>query len=108
MALLRSFGQLVVFFIPAPISLFAPKMHSSQPEIDPVQLREILFAIHYRLAVVSNFKGSIQKLLRSEEHTSEFQSRFDLVCRLLLEKKKKKNSNKHTFNYKKNILISLT
>src|SRR5699024_12706916 len=29
---------------------------------------------------------------RSEEHTSELQSRFDLVCRLLLEKKKKKNT----------------
>src|SRR2546421_8511549 len=28
--------------------------------------------------------------LRSEEHTSELQSRSDLVCRLLLEKKKKK------------------
>src|SRR5438067_6892508 len=27
-------------------------------------------------------------LVRSEEHTSELQSRFDLVCRLLLEKKK--------------------
>src|SRR5699024_12553818 len=27
---------------------------------------------------------------RSEEHTSELQSRFDLVCRLLLEKKKTK------------------
>src|SRR5207249_6586517 len=27
---------------------------------------------------------------RSEEHTSELQSRFDLVCRLLLEKRKKK------------------
>src|SRR5207249_6990765 len=27
---------------------------------------------------------------RSEEHTSELQSRFDLVCRLLLEKKKQK------------------
>src|SRR5207249_9626417 len=27
---------------------------------------------------------------RSEEHTSELQSRFDLVCRLLLEKKKKR------------------
>src|SRR5699024_11284351 len=27
-------------------------------------------------------------LCRSEEHTSELQSRFDLVCRLLLEKKK--------------------
>src|SRR5699024_11467302 len=34
---------------------------------------------------------------RSEEHTSELQSRFDLVCRLLLEKKKKSNvkMNKH-------------
>src|SRR5699024_11301111 len=31
---------------------------------------------------------------RSEEHTSELQSRFDLVCRLLLEKKKKN----HTIN----------
>src|SRR2546421_9426089 len=31
---------------------------------------------------------------RSEEHTSELQSRSDLVCRLLLEKKKKKNNNK--------------
>src|SRR5438309_6274119 len=28
---------------------------------------------------------------RSEEHTSELQSQFHLVCRLLLEKKKKKN-----------------
>src|SRR5438067_9277764 len=32
---------------------------------------------------------------RSEEHTSELQSRFDLVCRLLLEKKKK--TNNHTY-----------
>src|SRR5947209_13954605 len=30
---------------------------------------------------------------RSEEHTSELQSRQYLVCRLLLEKKKKKNKN---------------
>src|SRR5438105_8958711 len=29
---------------------------------------------------------------RSEEHTSELQSRVDLVCRLLLEKKKKKKN----------------
>src|SRR5438874_7315648 len=33
--------------------------------------------------------------IRSEEHTSELQSRRDLVCRLLLEKKKKKRK-KHT------------
>src|SRR2546422_4780480 len=31
-------------------------------------------------------------VLRSEEHTSELQSRLHLVCRLLLEKKKKKNA----------------
>src|SRR5699024_5750801 len=31
-----------------------------------------------------------REAMRSEEHTSELQSRFDLVCRLLLEKKKKK------------------
>src|SRR5437867_6622616 len=30
---------------------------------------------------------------RSEEHTSELQSPYDLVCRLLLEKKKKKKTN---------------
>src|SRR5688572_33200591 len=30
---------------------------------------------------------------RSEEHTSELQSQSNLVCRLLLEKKKKKNQN---------------
>src|SRR5699024_12627910 len=33
---------------------------------------------------------------RSEEHTSELQSRFDLVCRLLLEKKKHKRLNRQT------------
>src|SRR5437868_10139167 len=31
---------------------------------------------------------------RSEEHTSELQSRFDLVCRLLLEKKNKRDKNR--------------
>src|SRR5438874_12252951 len=35
---------------------------------------------------------------RSEEHTSELQSRRDLVCRLLLEKKKKKNNKYRTRN----------
>src|SRR5699024_11606477 len=42
-----------------------------------------------------NFKGFKVKPVedyRSEEHTSELQSRFDLVCRLLLEKKKNKNN----------------
>src|SRR5207249_10468722 len=45
------------------------------------------FEIPSRNASVS---GSRSSRRRSEEHTSELQSRFDLVCRLLLEKKKKK------------------
>src|SRR5690349_23759479 len=36
---------------------------------------------------------------RSEEHTSELQSRRDLVCRLLLEKKKKAITQTHTLYY---------
>src|SRR5689334_24105256 len=36
---------------------------------------------------------------RSEEHTSELQSQFHLVCRLLLEKKKKK----HTINHAQDV-----
>src|SRR2546430_13487893 len=35
---------------------------------------------------------------RSEEHTSELQSQSNLVCRLLLEKKKKKNTHQYTYN----------
>src|SRR5690349_22814652 len=38
---------------------------------------------------------------RSEEHTSELQSRRDLVCRLLLEKKKKKKKKKKNKTQKK-------
>src|SRR5204863_6764239 len=41
-------------------------------------------------------RGSGVITTRSEEHTSELQSRRDLVCRLLLEKKKKTNRNQQT------------
>src|SRR5438874_7213480 len=36
--------------------------------------------------------GELAAMFRSEEHTSELQSRRDLVCRLLLEKKKTKTN----------------
>src|SRR5699024_12046402 len=51
---------------------------------------------HIRQAA-SGYENALPGLLkpalasRSEEHTSELQSRFDLVCRLLLEKKKINN-----------------
>src|SRR5699024_11421417 len=40
-------------------------------------------------AFAEQVEVALAELDRSEEHTSELQSRFDLVCRLLLEKKKK-------------------
>src|SRR5206468_11091060 len=43
--------------------------------------------------VEAHGQGHETRDARSEEHTSELQSRSDLVCRLLLEKKKKKIQN---------------
>src|SRR5690242_21506278 len=43
---------------------------------------------------------------RSEEHTSELQSHVNLVCRLLLEKKKKKHATVH-YNKARAILLSI-
>src|SRR5689334_23465795 len=53
-------------------------------------------ALHVREMKVGHRRGGQWRTLgslvcsRSEEHTSELQSQFHLVCRLLLEKKKKK------------------
>src|SRR5437868_10683916 len=52
--------------------------------------------VEYALLVAAPFALPLLLLAqieRSEEHTSELQSRFDLVCRLLLEKKKKQTTN---------------
>src|SRR5690349_22206100 len=47
-------------------------------------------------------RATFQGYVRSEEHTSELQSRRDLVCRLLLEKKKRKQAQqKKRLNYGK-------
>src|SRR5204863_1733342 len=52
--------------------------------------------LEHRLRMPGSRAGAVGECLRrgnprSEEHTSELQSRRDLVCRLLLEKKNKKN-----------------
>src|SRR5207249_11480969 len=43
---------------------------------------------HVPAAIEPQRAHALEQRVRSEEHTSELQSRFDLVCRLLLEKKK--------------------
>src|SRR5256885_13078510 len=49
--------------------------------------------------LVAEQAGCRSRGARSEEHTSELQSPCNLVCRLLLEKKKKKNSTTYTRYY---------
>src|SRR2546429_4290526 len=48
--------------------------------------------------LVLDIEGDLSRLIRkrSEEHTSELQSRLHLVCRLLLEKKKKNENIRHS------------
>src|SRR2546425_5859820 len=48
------------------------------------------------LHILQDSHRSNLRLERSEEHTSELQSLAYLVCRLLLEKKKKRAKNKHS------------
>src|SRR5690606_40173210 len=59
-----------------------------QPGLQAAQLSPGLF----NAGGIMIAEGQIE---RSEEHTSELQSRENLVCRLLLEKKKKKITNRY-------------
>src|SRR5207247_2889944 len=57
----------------------------------PATLQDSLMARLDRLVTakaVAQYAAVLGRQFRSEEHTSELQSRVDLVCRLLLEKKK--------------------
>src|SRR5699024_12045938 len=56
--------------------------YEMSPNSDPAQKQ----FLDDRITQLQALDGATE---RSEEHTSELQSRFDLVCRLLLEKKKK-------------------
>src|SRR5690606_41195079 len=65
------------------------------------KLPVIQFSIKPRLCVLSAGEEVCRDELeitwaRSEEHTSELQSRENLVCRLLLEKKKRKSEQAHS------------
>src|SRR5699024_12622620 len=104
-----------IFFAFALVSLFFFFPTTSTPQLYTLSLHDalpisILFAVSTTISFfvtafpfgrikfnfsnkVSNFSRSSARKTRSEEHTSELQSRFDLVCRLLLEKKKKKTTH---------------
>src|SRR5437867_9903695 len=74
----------------APTEIYTLSLHDALP-ISTAARSE--WRSHRAGAAPSPF-GSRSFKIRSEEHTSELQSPYDLVCRLLLEKKKKnKNIN---------------
>src|SRR5690554_7308579 len=101
---------LFFFNVPAPSEIYTLSLHDALPILRTAQssgqmltqdenLVTVDLQVQYRVgdakAYVLNIRDSNQAL-RSEEHTSELQSRPHLVCRLLLEKKKKKKKQKQT------------
>src|SRR5699024_12825910 len=82
---------------PATTEIYTLSLHDALPISIGQQIFEAL-KIHEGLGKTEGTKRAIELLNRprSEEHTSELQSRFDLVCRLLLEKKKKKKETRQT------------
>src|SRR5207249_4710870 len=72
--------------------VFVDESHQTVPQIGGMyegdrSRKQTLVDFGFRLP------SALDNRPRSEEHTSELQSRFDLVCRLLLEKKKKHMNN---------------
>src|SRR5947209_13682905 len=65
----------------------------SPPDRDETMIRRANLARACATSVARR-RNALRLLRRSEEHTSELQSRQYLVCRLLLEKKKKKKKKK--------------
>src|SRR2546426_2146791 len=57
---------------------------------------EVAVGLGLTAGLLTTLAAGIGLLLRSEEHTSELQSPCNLVCRLLLEKKKKERETHHT------------
>src|SRR5699024_12543380 len=84
---------------PAPSALYTLSLHDALPILSGDVAPGALLAVVgpngagkstlFRgiVGLLKPLAGTIAGLKRSEEHTSELQSRFDLVCRLLLEKK---------------------
>src|SRR2546430_9289723 len=70
----------------ATTEIYTLSLHDALPISDTID-RDVRRKLQVRLPV--QFLKAQQAGIRSEEHTSELQSQSNLVCRLLLEKKKK-------------------
>src|SRR5207248_11307565 len=97
LSFLRSSPSFFFFHATAPTAISTLSLHDALPiclvafifaASGPVA---IILAVGTRGALAPSDLSSWIFGARSEEHTSELQSPYDLVCRLLLEKKKKNN-----------------
>src|SRR5690349_22757152 len=82
-------------------TLFRSQQHRGSTIV--IAGKEASPAVHALAHAMNDALGNVGKTVfyadpRSEEHTSELQSRRDLVCRLLLEKKKNKRDNNTSYN----------
>src|SRR5687768_17916229 len=66
-------------------------VHVRGPQVDLHRIRDF---VDRKPEAPGFLAVDVDRQLRSEEHTSELQSRLHLVCRLLLEKKKKKKNHR--------------
>src|SRR2546422_11675047 len=74
----------------ATTEIYTLSLHDALPIFVGRQRRRRAFVHDLALVHDVDAVGHAERQRRSEEHTSELQSRLHLVCRLLLEKKKKK------------------
>src|SRR5438046_4962658 len=72
-----------------------PTTYALKATPSPAALEAITISRGGYLATTSFRISAGSSLIRSEEHTSELQSLTNLVCRLLLEKKKNKKKQQH-------------
>src|SRR5688572_32405563 len=91
-------SSLSIFFFfndTATTEIYTLSLHDALPILTSsmLPLREISFTASSPAGISMASDEAVK--LRSEEHTSELQSQSNLVCRLLLEKKKKKTNRYH-------------
>src|SRR5207302_9216919 len=109
---LYSYSISIIFFFffffndTATTEIYTLSLHDALPIY--ARASGITQTVGVKLTLIKSFRfkewraqGDDFRTFRSEEHTSELQSRENLVCRLLLEKKKKKINN--NINKKKKI-----
>src|SRR5690349_22704824 len=98
LCILLRLPQLLFFFFlmirRPPRSTLFPYTTLFRSRLHDTALLNVIGEIEARNCLLSEVRS------RSEEHTSELQSRRDLVCRLLLEKKKKKKNTIKSYTHK--------